>query len=57
MHLTATLLGATSLLVALGVKYTPERFLKKFPQMQEDEDFLKKTQAAINKQAAMANLE
>lgn len=57
MHLTATLIGAGSLGVALGVKYTPEKFLKKFPALQEDEDFLKQTQAAINKQAAIANLE
>lgn len=57
MHLTSTLLGALSLGVAVGVKFTPERLLKKFPVVQEDEEALKKTQAAINKRASITSLE
>ena len=56
-NLTAILLGAGSLLVALGVKFVPERFLKKLPVFAEDERTLRKTQEAINKQSAFVELE
>ena len=56
-NLTAILIGAGSLLVALGVKFLPERFLKKLPVISEDERSLRKTQEAINKRSSFAELE
>jgi len=37
MHLTAFLLGLGSLLVAVGVKYTPYEYVAKIPQLEEEQ--------------------
>lgn len=48
MHLTAILLGATSLGVSVLAKYTPERWLDKFPTVQEDEKYLQEQQRKMS---------
>jgi len=57
MHLTAFLIGAGSLAVATGVKFIPEKFLKKMPEFKEDEKSLKKQQEAIEKGSEFTKLE
>lgn len=57
MHLTAFFLGAGSLGVAALVKLTPEKWLKKFPQLQEDEKALKNSKAFVEKGATAISLE
>ena len=57
MHITTLCLGLGSWLVMVGVKFTPEKFLKKMPVMGEDEKTLEATQDAIKKGAAYAELE
>jgi hypothetical protein len=57
MHLTAFLVGAGSLAVAIGVKFIPEKFLKKMPEFKEDEKALKKQQEAIEKGSEFTKIE
>jgi len=47
MHLTAFLLGASTLGVAALVKLTPEKLLLKFPQLDESDEYVKKQQQKL----------
>lgn len=52
MHLTAFLCGIGSLLVALGVKFTPFEWTDKFPRLEEkqtEDSFTAKLEARLNK--------
>ena len=57
MHLTALFLGLGSLLVAVGVKFTPERYLKKAIQFGEDESTLRSYYKTIEDQSAFTNIQ